>query len=298
MEFRKFANTGRDVSEIGLGCSHLGGGIFGNDGPESLRLIERALDLGINFFDTADSYGYGRSEEIIGTAIRGRRDKVFIATKTGMLPTSLARVARAFMPVLRFMGPLLRPMKRPLKAASHLRQDFSPAHIAITAEGSLRRLQTDYLDLLQLHSPPVELPNRDAVFEAILRLCDQGKVLWFGVSSRTIRDALDWLNIPRLSSLQIPFNILNHEGGSDLFLKAAAKGIAIIVRVPFARGLLTSKGRASSLQFILSHPEITVVIPGTLSVKHLEENVRSLERPTLTETDLQRIRNGTDFRNL
>jgi aryl-alcohol dehydrogenase-like predicted oxidoreductase len=326
MKFRRFGNTGREVSELGLGCSHLGGGFFGTEGSESLDLIERALDLGINFFDTADSYGYGRSEEILGRAIRGRRGKVIIATKSGMLPSSLAAPVRALLPALRSVRALLKPMERPLKAASRLRQDFSPAHIRSTTEGSLRRLQTDYIDLLQLHSPPVDLTNRDAVFETILRLREEGKIRWFGVSCRSIRDGSVWMNIPCLSSLQIPFNLLSHEGGLDLFRKAASMGIAIIARVPFARGLLTSEGRiktgsgksnisnaeandtirelgflvrggrrsfaTASLQFILSHPEVSVVIPGTRSVRHLEENVRFLEAPSLTEPELQRIRNG------
>jgi aryl-alcohol dehydrogenase-like predicted oxidoreductase len=260
---------------------------------------------------------------LIGAAFRSRRDRVFIASKVGMLPSSLARYAKAFMPFLRPARAFIKPWKRSLKAVSHGRQDFSVSHITSAVEGSLKRLRTDYLDLLQLHSPPVDVLDRDEVFDVLLRLSDQGKVRFFGVSSRSIRDAFLWLKGPMLSCLQVPFNLLDQEGGRDFFSSAAAHGVAVIVRVPFARGLLTSKGvvatgsgiqeyteetarthlqelsflelegrrsiTQASLQFILSHPEVSVVIPGTGTVKHLEENVRSPDSPALTERDLQRI---------
>jgi aryl-alcohol dehydrogenase-like predicted oxidoreductase len=321
MNFRAFGKAGIKVSEMGLGCSHLGGGVFGDYKLQSLHLLDRAFELGINFFDTADSYGYGYSEELIGRAFRKRRDRVFIATKAGMLPSSLARYAREFLPIFRSIRSILKPMRRSLKAVTHRRQDFSTRHITCAVERSLTRLRTDYLDLLQLHSPPVDFPGRDDVFDSLARLSSQGKVRYWGVSSRTIRDAFFWLNVPRIASIQVPFNLLEHEGGRDLFSKAAAHGVAIIARVPFARGLLISggtihrgggkpimpveearssisrltclaqsRGRSlanAAMQFILSHPEISTVIPGTRSVDHLEQNVRSLDGPPFTGAEIQ-----------
>jgi aryl-alcohol dehydrogenase-like predicted oxidoreductase len=225
MEYRSFGSTGLKVSEIGLGCSNLGGGVFGSDGHESIRLLDRAFDLGINFFDTSNTYGYGRSEELIGTAFRARRDRVIIASKAGMLPSSLGRVGKLFQPILRPVNGFLKPWRRTLKSASSVRQNFSPTHIQKSVEGSLRRLRTDYLDLLQLHNPPIEVMEQQDVFETLDRLSRRGEIRYYGVSARTIQDAFIWLECPNVSTIQIPFNLLELDGSRDLFHARHPKGL-------------------------------------------------------------------------
>ena len=323
MNYRLFGNTGLQVSEIGLGCSNLGGGFFSKDNRESIRVLNLAFEQGINFFDTADSYGYGHSEELVGRTFKNRRNKIIIASKVGMLPSSLAHIGKQFLPILHPLRPLLQPWKGALKSISKLRQNFSPAYITQAVEQSLRRLHTDYLDLYQLHNPPTSVLQRGEVFNTLDDLRHQGKIRFYGVSAHTICDALLCLRYSNISSLQVVFNLLEQEAVEDLFPQIAKHGIALIARVPLARGLLTNKmviqmGRTlggrqeqegrrkvkelsflerngtrtiaqAAILFVLRHPQISVVIPGTRKTKHLEENIGALKVPPLTVEELKKI---------
>lgn len=323
MNYRPFGSTDLLVSKIGLGCSEIGSGVFYRNEWESLRVLNRAFELGINFYDTAELYGYGHSEELIGRAFKGRRSRVIIATKVGMLTSSLGRIGKTLLPILQPVRQVIQPWKDALRRVSKQRQDFSSTHIRKAIEQSLRRLHTDYLDLYQLHNPPTRVIEEGEVFETLDYLKDQGKIRFYGVSAETISDALLCLRYPNISSLQVVFNLLEPEVAKELLPLSHQKGIAIIARVPLARGLLTKKMTAqtgpllnrnqmqiarakveklsslvnekvrslpqTAIQFILHHPQVSVVIPGTRTVKHLEENIATLNVPPLTEEELERI---------
>ncbi len=323
MNYRLFGKTGLQVSEIGLGCSNLGGGVFDKDDRETIRVLNLAFEQGINFFDTADSYGYGHSEELLGRIFKSRRNQIIFASKVGMLSSSLAYIGKKFLPILQPLRPLLQPWKGAIRSVSKRRQNFSPGYITQAVEQSLRRLHTDYLDLYQLHNPPTSILQQGEVFETLDHLKHQGKIRFYGVSAHTISDALLCLQYSNISSLQVAFNLLKQEAVEDLFPQVEKKGIALIARVPLARGLLTSKmairtggllgvseeqeGRRkvkelsflerngmrsisqAAILFVLHYPEISVVIPGTRSTKHLEENLGALKVSPLSLEELKKI---------
>jgi aryl-alcohol dehydrogenase-like predicted oxidoreductase len=318
---RPLGATGLRVSALGLGCSSLGGGVFYRNDAESLRLLHRALERGVTFYDTADAYGYGHSERLIGRAFKTQRCEVIIASKAGFLPSSLARFGTRVLPILAPVRPLLQPWKRPLHRASKKRQDFSSRHIAQALEGTLRRLQTDYVDVYLLHSPPTAVLEQGEVFEALQRLKREGKIRHGGVSAHTIDDALLALREPEVEVLEVAFNLLEQEAAERLFPMVSQRPVGIIARVPLARGLLTdratrqpgvhhedlpsllqrrraieslTRGGArpiahAALQFVLQHPDVSTVIPGTKSIAHLEDNLRALDAPSLTGEEMERL---------
>ena len=239
-----------------------------------------------------------------------------------MLASSLGRIGKILLPVLQPLRHAIQPLKGTLQRTSKRRQVFSSAHIKKAIEQSLRRLNTDYLDLYQLHSPPTWVLKRGEVFETLNYLKHQGKIRFYGVSAETISDALLCLKYPSISSLQVVFNLLEQEAGKELLPLAQQKRVAFIARVPLARGLLTRKktvqtgptidrgqlqiARAkveelsflpnekrklsqAAIQFVLHHPQVSVVIPGTRTVKHLEENIGALEAPFLTKEEIGKI---------
>jgi len=325
MNYRFFGNTGIKVSEIGLGCSNVGKTFFNMEKDSSLRLLNRAYELGINFFDTADVYRFGNSEKIIGEAFKNKRTEVIIATKVGYnQPPYIAKPAKLLMPISiqKQLQKILKIFRKKHKT-SFFSRDFSPEFINKAINQSLKRLNTDYIDLYQLHNPPPEVIEHGEVFNTLDNLKKEGKIRFYGVSAGTVSDALLCLKNSNVSSLQIVFNIIMQEAKKELFSLAEQKGVAIIARVPFARGLITSKMNIetsaqpidksllnryrtkveefsflinrnrsitqAALQFILSHPQVSVVIPGTRKITNLEENIKSLESPNLTDEELGKI---------
>jgi aryl-alcohol dehydrogenase-like predicted oxidoreductase len=323
MRFRSLGTTGLKVSELGLGCSSLGASVFHADEAESVRVLETAFDSGINYFDTAGSYAYGRSEALLGRVFCQRRDKVIIATKTGFLPSSLARFGRVLVPVLGGARRLITPYKRTLKGLSKKRQDFSSRHVITSLERSLRRLRSEYVDLFQLHNPPESVLERDDLFETLEKLRQQGKIRHFGISAGTTDEAILSLKRKGVSALQVEFNLLHREAATKLFHEANHRNIGLIARIPFARGVLTSDGQVTTglqtiltedlqkararvrdvqdalrgrpflpeaaLRFVLGYPQVSAVIAGTTSERHLRENVRVLEDPQLSAEDMQLV---------
>lgn len=212
MKQRKFGKTGPTGGEIGLGCWQLGGSDWGNVSEESaLEILETAVAQGTTFFDTADVYGGGRSEELIGKFLRRKPRAVFVATKLG----------RGSDPG----GP----------------DNFTPGAIQAHTEASLRRLGVDALDLTQLHCVPTDVLRQGDVFDALRGLQQQGKIRRFGASVESMEEALICLEQPGLASLQIIFNIFRQKPITTLFDAAKEKGVAIIVRLPLASGLLSGK---------------------------------------------------------
>lgn len=224
MHYRKLGNTGITVSEIGFGGWAIGGradaggtpvGWSGSSDEESLAAIRRARELGVTFFDTADTYGFGRSESLLGIVLSRKRNDVVIATKAG--------VAR--------------------DVDGRLKKDFSRAHIQHAVDGSLKRLRTDYIDLYQLHNPTLDELRRDDIHEAMDRLQESGKIRFWGVSVTTPEEGIEIINRGWGYALQVLYNVLNQAPAKELFPLAKEKGYGIIARVPLASGLLSGKYR-------------------------------------------------------
>jgi aryl-alcohol dehydrogenase-like predicted oxidoreductase len=323
VKFRTLGTTGIAVSELGLGCSSLGASVFSSDEAGARRVLEAAFDAGINFFDTAATYAYGRSEALLGEAFGQRRDKVVIATKAGFLPSSLARYGRFMVPVLGKARALIAPYKRTLKGLSKRRQDFSPQHLRTSVEQSLRRLRSDYVDIFQLHCPPPEVLGRDDVFEALQALRAEGKIRFVGISAGSPAEARLAAGRAGVSTVQVPFNLLERDATTSVIPAAHVQGVALLARMPFARGVLTSYGHVrtgshpvsgdhlarararigevaaklgsrpflpeAALRFVLGQPQVASVIAGTTSVIHLRENIRALEAPRLSAGELQLV---------
>ncbi len=216
MKTRVFGRTGVEVSEVGLGCWQLGGADWGSiDEKRAMEILRTAYDSGINFFDTADVYGNGRSEALIGKFLKEHPRKVFVVTKLGRTPD-------------------LYPDR------------YIEAGLRGATEASLRRLRTDALDLTQLHCVPAEVLRRGEIFDWLRSLQRQGKIRRFGASVESMDEALLCLQQEGLASLQIIFNIFRQKPIQALFPKAKEKGAALIIRLPLASGLLTGKLTASS----------------------------------------------------
>lgn len=215
MEYRELGNTGLKVSEIGFGAWGIGGDSYGyaND-DESKRALLSAFDNGINFYDTSDAYGDGHSERLIGVALKNVRDKIIIATKVGLLTYSGRSMA----------------------------QDFSAAHIKNAIEASLKRLKTDYIDVYQLHSPPLDILSNDESLRAFEDLKNQGKVKVLGISVRAPIDGVTAIESGCFECVQVNFNMIDHrfieEGLQELVSK---KKIGIISRTPLCFGFLAGR---------------------------------------------------------
>jgi len=211
MKQRSFNHAGVMVSEIGLGCWQLGGADWGKiDDKLAFDILGAAVDSGVNFFDTADVYGSGRSETLIGQFLKSRRDRIFVATKLG-------------------------------RASTLYPDHYTEANVAAATEDSLKRLGVDALDLTQLHCVPTAVMRQGDIFDWMRTLKRQGKIRQFGASVESMDEALLCLEQEGLASLQIIFNIFRQKPIDTLFAKAKAKGVAIIVRLPLASGLLSGK---------------------------------------------------------
>jgi aryl-alcohol dehydrogenase-like predicted oxidoreductase len=239
VETRAFGSTDLSVSRVGLGCARIGG-IFQRDAGGFVDLLAAARDGGINFFDTADMYSQGESEQLIGRAFRGVRHRVVLASKAGFCLPARRKFAARLKPLLR---PVIRLLKLrrdrlPTGARGALSQDFSPAYLRRAVEGSLRRLRTDHLDLFQLHSPPLDVVQRGDWEPALEAMRHSGMIRYYGVSCDTIEVGLAALKYPGVSSVQFPLNLLERRAAESLSPQLAANKIAGIARECLANGLL------------------------------------------------------------
>ncbi len=217
MRLRTFGGDPVPVSEVGLGCWQIGGDQWGAvSEADALATLRAAVEAGTTFLDTADIYGSGRSEELIGRFRRERPGPLFIATKLGKSsdPGGLA--------------------------------NFTPAAMRKHTEASLRRLGVETLDLTQLHCVPLDVLERGEVFDTLRGLKKEGKIRRFGASVESTAEARACLRQDGLASLQIIFNMFRQTPSTAYFEEAQAKGVAIIVRLPLASGLLTGKYTADS----------------------------------------------------
>jgi len=313
MQYRTLGRTGLRVSDIGFGAMTIGGEIFGaTDDQESLRALHHALDLGMNFIDTADAYGRGHSEELIAQILKTRRQDVVLATKGGNQFT----------------------------ARQGLR-NFDPDYITSALEASLKRLQIDTIDLYQLHNPSQEVMRRGEIFDRLDRCKREGKIRFYGVSLEKTEDGLAAIETGKPDTLQVVYNILHQDPEEKLFPLAQKENIGILARVPLERGVLSGrfksttdfaqkdwrrgvfpeeglaqthaaveklgflvKGEVSNLaqaalRFILSHPAVSTVIPGIRTIRQVEDNV-VVSGKELPADDLAKVQElyRSEFRHL
>jgi aryl-alcohol dehydrogenase-like predicted oxidoreductase len=313
MEYRTLGRTGLRVSDVGFGAMTIGGEVFGaTDDNESLKALHHALDVGMNFIDTADAYGRGHSEELIAQVLKTRRNEVVLATKGGN----------------QYM------VRQGLR-------NFDPDYISGALERSLQRLQVDTIDLYQLHNPSAEVMRRGEIFELMDRCKREGKIRYYGVSLETVADGLVALQTGKPDTLQVVYNILHQDPEAELLPLAQQHGVAIIARVPLERGVLSGRFTNSNdfarddfrarmfsektlpqlnsaleklrfvvkgdvlnlaqaaLRFVLSHPAVSSVIPGIRTPVQVDANAAASGK-CLPAEDLARLRElyQSEFRSI
>ena len=303
MKLREFSDLGWSVSEIGLGCWAIGSEWGDVSDEDARKTLQTSLDKGVNFFDTADVYGDGRSEKFVGELLKSTSEKIYVATKTG-----------------RRLDP-------------HNAEGYNINQIEPFVDRSLLNLGVDTIDLMQLHCPPTEAYSKAETYSMMDQLVQKGKIKYYGVSVETVEEAMEAIKYPNIKSVQIIFNIFRQKPAEVFFKEAAKKDIGIIVRVPLASGLLTGKmnsqstfpsndhrnyniqGKAfdvgetfagvpynkgidaveelkkiipegftladMSLKWILSHPEVTVVIPGAKNSNQAQLNTTASDKGSI-----------------
>jgi len=211
MKYRKLGKTGFEVSEVSFGGWAIGGSWGDVEDEQSMSALKEAVNQGINFFDTADVYGDGRSERLMAK-LRKENDKdIYIATKAG-----------------RRLDP-------------HAAEGYNKENLNKFVDRSLKNLNVDSIDLLQLHCPPTEVYDQEEVFEALEEMVKAGKIKNYGVSVEKVEEAMKALEYENLAAVQIIYNMFRHKPGDEFLAKAKEKGVGIICRVPLASGLLTGK---------------------------------------------------------
>ncbi|MGZ9225860.1 MAG: aldo/keto reductase [Anaerolineales bacterium] len=312
MQYRELGRTGWKVSTISFGAWAIGG-TWGNvKDEESLAALHRALDLGVNFFDTADAYGDGHSEQLLATLRKERSETFFVATKAG-----------------RRLDP-------------HVASGYNRENLTAFVERSLKNLEVEALDLLQLHCPPTEVYYMPEVFDALDELVKAGKLRYYGVSVEKVEEALKAIEYPNVQTVQIIFNMFRQRPLDLFFGEALRRRVGILARVPLSSGMLTGKmSRASSfhkddhrqfnrqgesfdrgetfsgldyevglqaveklrslvpsdmtlaqmaLRWILMAPALTCAIPGAKRPSQVEENVRAADLPPLSDETMTQVR--------
>jgi len=313
MEYRALGRTGWNVSEMGFGSWAIGGDAWGStDDREAIAALHRAIELGVNFIDTADVYGDGHSEQLVAQVRKSHSERIFIATKAGR-------------------------RLNPHEAAGYNRENLTSF-----VERSLRNLDMEALDLLQLHCPPSEVYDDPKVFGILDDLVRQGKIRNYGVSVEKVEEALKAIRYPNLQSVQIIFNMFRLKPAEEFFAAARERQVGIIVRVPLASGMLSGKFRRDTqfaesdhrnynrhgesfdqgetfsgvdydtglqaveelralvpqgatmaqfaLRWILMYPEVSTVIAGAKNPQQAEDNTRAADLPPLSEETMQRVR--------
>jgi aryl-alcohol dehydrogenase-like predicted oxidoreductase len=220
MRYKILGRTGLRVSVIGLGTMVHAGHFGPMRDEESLGAIDAALELGVNFIDTSDAYGAGYSETLLGRALKGQRDRVLIATKGGNV----------------MVGP------------NRGKRIFAPDYIDGVLHESLKRLQSDYIDLYQLHNPSVEVIERGEVWDVLERRKKEGKIRHYGVSINTMEEGVAAVKDGRSETIQVEYNLLAQEPAKAFFPIAQTTNIGIIARIPLKRGILTGKLTAADEQ--------------------------------------------------
>ena len=312
MQYRELGRTGMKVSTVSFGAWAIGGSWGHVDDSDSLAALNRAVDLGVNFIDTADVYGDGRSERLVAQLLKQRKETIYVATKAG-----------------RRLDP-------------HLAGGYNRANLTAFVERSLKNLDTERIDLLQLHCPPTEVYYRPETFGVLDDLVKAGKLRNYGVSVEKVEEALKAIEYPDVKTVQIIFNIFRQRPAELFFGEALRRKVGILARVPLASGLLTGKLSAKSsfesddhrafnrhgeafdrgetfsgvdyetglkaveelrnllpagwsmpqlaLRWILMFEAVTCTIPGAKNPAQAEDNVKSSDLPALDPATMQKIR--------
>lgn len=305
MQYKTLGNTGLSVSALAFG----GAPLMSRAGrTESRRALATAYEAGITLYDTAPLYGQGDSERLIGEFFAGHRSEVVICTKCGQsVPErSLAGTALAFKDAVR---PLVKRFRTVKKAAAAFLQsrtvtdDFGADAVERSVDASLKRLNTDYVDVLLLHEPDLETIRRGEAFERLEQLVDRGKIRAFGVSCNTAAEGIEAIErAPRLSVIQVPLNAWRQEPNEVLLPLARQRNVGVIARSPFNKGRrpaarseesATEAAARESLELIrrgrdlsvaqaallvpLSYPGVHTVLTSMIDPAHTAENVRAFE---------------------
>jgi aryl-alcohol dehydrogenase-like predicted oxidoreductase len=282
-----------------MGCARLGSAASRTADRAAEAAVERALESGITFFDTADCYGRGRSERILGKLVRRLRGEVVIATKCGLVrtPATMATALRSS-PGLRRAAGTLTGLARERRGY----RDYSAAYIERAAEASLRRLNTDYVDVLLLHSPPRSVLVEGSFADILERLRERGAIRAWGVSVRgngdAAEDALAALRLPGLQCLELELNLCAAWASSSVLPFARERGVGVIARQPFGSGSLlrhpgTARYRttvAACLQFPIRAAGVAVAIAGMTRPQHVSANVEAALGTVVADNEVARIR--------
>ena len=311
MNYRLLGKTGMKVSEVSFGTWAMGADWGKVSDKDSLAALNKAVDLGVNFFDTADVYGNGRSERLLGQLLKDRSETIYVATKAGR------------------------------KLKPHTAEKYTSLVIKRFIEESLKRLKVEALDLLQLHCPPWEVYYRPELFAALDNLVKAGKLKNYGVSVEKVEEALKAIEYPGVKTIQIIFNMFRQRPAELFFREARSRWIGVLARVPLASGLLTGKmtrttrfqsddhrnfnrrgqsfdrgetfsgvdyvkglqaveelkkilphGMTMSqfaLRWILMHDAVTCVIPGAKTPAQVEENAKAAAFPRLPRGVMRQV---------
>jgi aryl-alcohol dehydrogenase-like predicted oxidoreductase len=311
MIYRELGRTGWSVSAVSFGAWAIGNAWGPVDADESLKALHKAVDLGVNFFDTADVYGDGHSERLLAQLKRERSEEIIIATKAG-----------------RRLDP-------------HVTTGYTAENLTAFVDRSLQNLKVDTLDLLQLHCPPVDVYYKPQVFDALDNLVQLGKILYYGVSVERVEEALKAIEYPNVQTVQIIFNIFRQRPAELFFGEAKRRKVGILARLPLSSGMLTGKFTKQSqfspedhrtfnrhgeafdrgetfsgvdyetglqaveelrplvpagmsltqfaLRWILMNEAVTCAIPGAKRPEQVEENVRAADFPPLPDQTMQAV---------
>ncbi|HUK28282.1 MAG TPA: aldo/keto reductase [Candidatus Acidoferrales bacterium] len=316
MEYRQLGRTDLRVSTVSFGAWAIGSDWGEVDDSVSLSALNRAIDLGVNFIDTADVYGDGRSEKLIGKLLKERKEEIFVATKAGQ------------------------------RLSPHTADGYNLRNLESFVDRSLSNLGVKSIDLLQLHCPPTEVFYRPEVFKALDHLKDIGKIRYYGVSVEKISEALRATEYQDVQSVQLIFNMLRLRPATDFFPIAEERKVGVLARVPLASGLLTGKITADTqfpkedhrnynrhgeafdkgetfsgvdldkglvavaeyrkllpatvtmaqfaLRWILNHRAVTCVIPGAKTPDQVSDNVKASTIPALDADAMKRVQSVYD----
>jgi aryl-alcohol dehydrogenase-like predicted oxidoreductase len=211
MRYRELGRTGWKVSEISFGAWAIGSAWGEVDDKESLAALHRAIDLGVNFIDTADVYGMGRSERLVARLRKERQETIYVTTKAGR------------------------------RLSPHTPEGYNKANLTQFIDDSLKNLETDCIDLLQLHCPPPVLLYRPEFFSLLDDFVRAGKIRYYGASVETVEEALKAIEFPGVQTIQIIFNMFRHRPAELFFPEAKRRRVGILARVPLASGLLSGR---------------------------------------------------------
>ncbi len=312
MKYRRLGNTELEVSAISMGCWAIGGAWGNVSDADSMKALHAAVDAGVNFFDTADVYGDGRSERLVGRLLKERTETIYVASKAGR------------------------------RLSPHVAEGYNAENLTRFVDDSLRNLDIERIDLIQLHCPPSEVFERSEAFEALERLKEAGKIRHYGVSIEKVSEGISAMKHEGVKSIQVIFNAFRLKPAEELFFRAKERGVGILARVPLASGLLTGKLSSESkfeeddhrnfnrhgqafdvgetfsgvpyelglelveelrslvpegaslsqwaLRYILQYEEVTCAIPGGKNATQIQQNVGAADLAPLSPESFDKVR--------